>query len=230
MVGTFFTARVVAIGILCAPYVVGQAPAALAPLEQNMKATETAWVNLARDLDNKLARLLPCDAGAASAIQAVSTASQARLAALTAYSNAAANNAAADVVVARNIRDGEQGRAASIPAERTDTEQERAGIESQLRNIADSVRAKPGLASAEFQLKQLETMTRERAALAGKQVADGPGVVEMLNKLIAALEGREAALRQTTTAVTAEVQRWDQYYAARLARTRTECTVTGGGR
>jgi len=208
----------------------GQAPVALATLEQSLKTTETAWVNLARDLDNQLARLLPCDAAAAGLIQGVSAASQARLAASTAYFKASADRAAADIVVARNIRDGEQGRVASIPAERTDTEQERAAIESQLRNIADSVRAKPGLASAEFQLKQLETMTRERATLTGKQVADGPGIVEMLNKLIAALAAREAALRQTATAVTSETERWDKYYAARLGRTRTECTVTGGGR
>ena len=208
----------------------GQAPTPLAPLAQNLKTTETAWLTLARDLDSKLARLLPCDAEAARTIQAVNTASQARLAALTAYLKAAADTAAADVATARNIRDGEQSRLSSIPSERTDTEQERAGIESQLRNLTESVRAKPGLVSAEFQLKQLESMTRERVTLAAKQSADGPGVVEMLNKLIAALERREAALRQSGTAVTAEAQRWEPYYTARLARTRTECTVTGGGR
>jgi len=131
--------------------VLGQAPVALAPLEQDVKATETAWANLARELDSKLARLLPCDAAAVKTIQDVSAASQARIAALTAYLKAVADNMAADIVAARNIRDGEQGRLTSIPAERTDTEQERAGIESQLRNLADSVRAKPGLAAAEFQ-------------------------------------------------------------------------------
>ena len=229
-VGNFLMARAVAFAVLCAPCVLGQAPVALAPLEQNLKTTETAWVNLARDLDSKLARLLPCDATAAKTIQDVSTASQARIAALTAYLKAAADKAAADAIVARNIRDGEQGRLASIPAERTDTEQERAGIESQLRNIAESVRAKPGLAASEFQLKQLESMTRERAALTAKQAADGPAVVEKLNTLIAALGRREAALRQTAAAVTAENESWEQYYAARLARTKTECTVTGGGR
>jgi len=228
-VGNFLAVRAVAIGILCAPCVLGQAPVALAPLEQNLKATETAWANLARELDSKLARLLPCDAAAIKTIQDVSAASQARIAALTAYLKAVADNMAADIVAARNIRDGEQGRLTSLPAERTDTEQERAGIESQLRNLADSVRAKPGLAAAEFQLKQLESMTRERATLAAKQSADGPVVVEKLNTLIGALERREAAVRQTAVAAAAENQSWEQYFAARLARTRTECTVTGGG-
>ena len=223
-------ANAIAFGCIWISSVFGQAPSALAPLEQNLKATETAWVNLARDLDSKLARLLPCDAAAARTIQEVSTASQARLGALTAYLKAAADSAAADVLAARNIRDGEQGRLVSLPAERTDTEQERTGMESQLRNLAESVRAKPGLGAAEQQLKQLEAMTRERATLAAKQAADGPRVVEMLNALIGALERREAAVRQTATAVTAEAPRWEQYYAARLARTRTECTVTGGGR
>lgn len=223
-------ARALVFGFLWIPGVFGQVPVALAPLEQNLTATETAWANLARELDSKLARMLPCDAAAARTIQEVSTASQARMGALSAYLKAAADNAAADAVAARNIRDGEQGRLTSIPAERTDTEQERAGIESQLRNLADSIRAKAGLAAAEQQLKQLETMTRSRATLAAKQSADGPGVVEMLNTLISALERREAALRQAAAANTAEAQRWEQYYAARLARARTECTVTGGGR
>ena len=226
-VGKSLTALSVAFGILCGQYTLAQA---LAPLEQTLKTTETAWVTLARDLDNKLARMLPCDAAAATAIQEVATASQARLGALSAYLKAAADNAAADAVAARNIRDGEQGRLVSIPAERTDTEQERAGIESQLRNLADSIRSKPPLAAAEQQLKQLEAMTRERATLAAKQSADGPGLVQMLNALIGALEGRASALRQSAAAVTTEVPRWEQYYAARLARTRTECTVTGGGR
>lgn len=223
-------ARAIVFACLSIPSAFAQSAVALAPLEQNLKATETAWVNLARDLDGKLARLLPCDAAAARTIQEANTASQTRLNALTAYLKAAADNAAADLLVVRNIRDGEQGRLTSIPAERTDTEQERAGIESQLRNLADSIRARPGLAPAEQQLKQLETMTRDRSSLTAKQSADGPGVVEMLNTLSGALERREAALRQMATASSAEAKSWEQYYVARLARTRTECTVTGGGR
>ena len=207
-----------------------QTPPSLATLEQNMKTTETAWIALAQDLDARLARMLPCDAAVARTIQETSSASQARLQAFTAYAQEAAKGAAADTVAALNIREAEQARLTSIPAERTDTEQERAGIESQLRNLAESVRAKSGLAPAEQQLKQLESMTRERATLAAKQSADGPGVMEALNTLISLLEKREAALRQIAASAAAQTPRWDAYYAARLARARTECTVTGGGR
>ncbi len=229
-VGNSSLARLLVRACICALQAFGQTPAPLAPLEQNVKTTEAAWLNLARELDNKLARMLPCDPGAAAAIQEVSTASQARLRALTAYLEAVADRAWADLTLVRNVREGEQGRLAALSAERTDTEQERAGIESQLRNIAESVRANPALGAAEQQLRQLETLVRERAVLVSRQAADGPGVVDALSKLITALERRQSALRQAATAATAEAPRWEQYYVARLARARTECAVTGGGR
>lgn len=215
---------------MCALSAFGQAPAALPPLEQNLRTTEAAWLALARELDGKLARLLPCDPGAAAAIQEVSAASQARLRALTAYLEAAADRTAADLAFVRNVLESEQVRLTTVSAERTDTEQERAGIESQLRNIADSVRAKPALGAADQQLRHLEALVRERALLAARQAADGPGAADALGKVATALERRESALRQAAAAVRAETPRWEQYYAARLARARTECAVTGGGR
>lgn len=208
----------------------GQAPASFPPLEQRAKATEGAWMTLSRGLDGKLARLLPCDPAVAPSIQEVSTASQARLSALTAYYQAVAETAATDVIAARSIRDGELSRLNSIPSERTDTEQERSGIASQLRNLTESVRARPVLAAAQRQLTELEAMTRERATLAGKQSADGPGLAEVLNRWIASLERREADAKQLVAATQAEVPLWERYYTARQARARTECTVTGGGR
>jgi chromosome segregation ATPase len=187
-------------------------------------------MELSRGLDGKLARLLPCDPAVAPTIQEVSTASQARLSALTAYYQALAEFASTDVIAARKIRDSEQSRLNSIPSERTDTEQERSGIASQLRNLTESVRVKPVLAAAERQLTELEAMTRERATLAGKQSAEGPDLSEALNRWIASLEDREAAAKQLIAATQVEGPLWEQYYTARQARARTECTVTGGGR
>ena len=84
------------------------APAAnpLAAREALAQKRAAEWETLAKVLEGKIARMLPCDSRVHGAIEEVSRASQARLASLNDYLQAAAAQAKADAERARAIRLG----------------------------------------------------------------------------------------------------------------------------
>lgn len=202
----------------------------LAVLEQAAVNAQAEWFRLASDLDVRLARMLPCAPTVASAIDETHRASTARLAALSAYTRAAATQAAEDVKLARAIQSAAGEAQSGASAERADTEQERAGAESQLTNLADSLRRRVALSAANDQLRALEALVRDRA----RMVADHYTSLETerihFSNLVIALENREEALRKQAAALEEERAKWNGFYAARLARARVECSVTGTGR
>ena len=50
--------------------------------------------------------------------------------------------------------------------------------------------------------------------------------VASLRDLVTKFDARDAALRDESVAFEAERARWNGYYAARLARAQTECSIT----
>ncbi|MEO8097047.1 MAG: hypothetical protein ABI811_05055 [Acidobacteriota bacterium] len=201
---------------------------ALASLEQSATKTHADWLRLATDLEVRVARVLPCDPVASATIEETTRASSARIVALTAYLNAATEQAVRDTGAARQIQQTQRGLLAASGQERSDTELERAGIESQINNLAESVKKKPSLGPAEDQLKALEALVKERAATVSRTADAEQNALALYDQLVLAMERREKTLRQQVSLLEEERTKWNGYYTARLARARIECSVTGG--
>ncbi len=72
-------------------------------LRQTADKAAAAWESLAKGLEQKIATLLPCDPKSRAAVEEVSHASDARLAALSAYLKAAAAKAKTDTNAAKRV-------------------------------------------------------------------------------------------------------------------------------
>lgn len=200
----------------------------LSDLEQNALKAQSEWFRLASDLDLRLARMLPCAPAVGTSIEDTHKASTARMEALSAYAAQFLAVASRDLEKARELQKTLTDPQANTTAERADTEQERAGIQSQLTNLAESVRRRVALTVANDELRAIEDLVQERARL----VAEG-GVTEstriLLSNLVVALENREEVIRRQVPALEEERNKWNGFYAARMARARVECSVIGAG-
>ncbi len=219
--------RLTAIGCLLLSCGILSAQSALAGQEQTATQTQQQWFSLASTLDARLTRMLPCDNAAASAIEETNRASIARMVALITYTKGVADQAAQDVTMARRIQKSETDYVTGLGGERTDTEQGREGVASQMTNLVESVRKRVTLTVASDELRALEASVRERATLVTANAAAEEATLSRFESLVQALEKREAALRKQTAALEEERVRWNGYYAARLARAQVECTETG---
>jgi hypothetical protein len=221
--------RMVLLGAVCLAAASAQStssPDSMAPLEQAAQRSLATWDGLAKDLDARVARLLPCDARATTAITEVSRASEGRLTALAEYLRAAAANASAETSVARVLLARETARADDDSPERADSAQELAAVQKQVDALAGAVKQRASLSDADKVLQQIAAMIKDRAVLADQQPADAAAVQAALRDLVAAFEAHEAALKDETAAFETERARWTGYYAARLARAQTECAIT----
>jgi hypothetical protein len=215
-----------AVGLAAASAQNPSPPESLASLEQAAQKSAAAWTVLAKDLDIRVARLLPCDARATAAITEVSRASDSRLTALADYLRAAAANASAETSTTRLLLTRETARATEDPVERADTAAELAAVDKQIDALAAAVKQRPSLDDAYKVLQQIGALVKDRATLAEQQPANAAAVQAALRDLMAAFEAREAAIKDEAVAFEAERARWTGYYAARLARVQTECSVT----
>lgn len=199
---------------------------ALANLEQAATQSQQQWYGLASTLETRLTRMLPCDAAADLAIEETHRASTARLTAMLAYVNGVADQAAQDVATARAIQKAETDYVTGLGTERTDTEQERAGIASQLTNLTESVRKRVTLTVATDELRALDASVRDRASLVAANVTASEVLLPRFEALVQALLKREAALRKQIAGLEDERAKWNGYYNARLARAQVECAET----
>jgi hypothetical protein len=117
---------------------------------------------------------------------------------------------------------------AETATERSDVAQEQSGVDGQLVNLAESVKKRAALGGAQKVLLQIQALTMQRAALAQGGQERQEGFLAAVRSLVAALEAREAALKDERIAHGAERGRWNAYYAARLARAQTECSIIRG--
>jgi trans-aconitate methyltransferase len=221
--------RIVLLGIVCLAAARAQnspAPDTLASLDQAVQRSLATWNSMAKDLDARVARLLPCDARATAAITDVSRASEGRLTALAEYLRAAAANANVETSAAKVLLNRETARASDDSPERADTAEELAAVQKQIDALTSSAKQRASLDDANKVLQQIGATVKDRAMLAEQQPANAATVQGALRDLVAAFEAREAALKDETVAFEAERARWNGYYAARLARAQTECSIT----
>ena len=206
-----------------------QPPAAapdLAALEQTAQQRHAEWEALAKDMNARMARILPCDPRALSAVNEVSRASETRLAALADYLRAVSAKAFGETAAIRSLLDAEERRAVQTTLERADAGQEQTAVETQVDALTQSVRQRMVLEDSRKLLENVAGMIRQRVADAETHAAGANAAVALLRDLAAKFEARDAALREEFAAFEAERVRWDGYYTARRSRAQLECSIT----
>jgi hypothetical protein len=204
----------------------GQDGPDLAALEQTAQKRGLEWEALAKDMNDRVARILPCDPRALAAVNEVSQASEARLAALADYLRAVSSQAFAETAAARSLLSAEEKRAVETSLERADAGQEQTAVDTQSDALALSVKQRTSLEVPQKLLGQIAEMIRQRATSTEQQAAGADAAVALLRDLVAKFEARDVALREEFAASEAERARWNGYYAARRARAQIECSIT----
>ena len=198
----------------------------LAALEETAQKRHAEWDSLAKDLELRVARILPCDPRAAAAITEVGRASAARLAALADYLRAAITQAFAETASVKILLNAEERRAEEAARERSDAAQEQTAVGMQSDALEQSIRQRASLQDPQKLLAQIAVLIRQRSAAAEKHAADADTRLALLRELVAKFDARDAALRDESAAFNAELGRWAGYYSARLARAQVECSIT----
>ncbi|MGH9557896.1 MAG: hypothetical protein ACRD30_01555 [Bryobacteraceae bacterium] len=216
-----------AVGMATAAAQEARAPSdPIAALRQTSEQANAAWVTSAQAPEGKIARMLPCDPRVKNAIDGVSRASEARLAALSRYLRAAATQAAADAVEANRALAAQQAIARDLETDRAEAEQERIAVEAQVSILADSARRRPVLDDAKKKFDELVSLATQHAATAQQQETRLAALTTALREWAAAAQARQKAAEAELSALVAEMPRWSEYYSARLARAQTECSLT----
>lgn len=203
---------------------------ALAPLRQAAEKSAADWEKLARGLEAKIGRMLPCDPRARAAIEEVSRASESRLQAMAQYLKAAIAMAKGDTEAAKAAVSGQNTGSKDLETERAEAAQEKVAIDGQLADLTDSARKLPPLDASEKKLQEIAAMVRDRAAEADRLADVKDPLAVPLQNVLAAYQARESALEDEQVALALEASRWSEYYAARLARAQTECSIINGRR
>jgi hypothetical protein len=223
-----FLIRILSLWIVSAGLLAAQEKSAdtLAALRQAAGNKTAEWEALAKGLETKIARLLPCDPRMRADIEEVSRASDARLAALRQYLQAAADKAKDDVETVKSLTASQEELAAQMSAEPSEATQERAGIEGQLADLRESAKRNAALEEALKLLASLAAMPDQRAVQAQEWAKRADALLELLRSLDVAAQAREGALRKEALVLDTEIMRWREYYTARLVRAQTECSIT----
>ena len=201
------------------------ASSSLAALQQSASQRTAEWNTLATNLDQRVARLLPCDSQARAAIDEVSRASEARSVALTSYWTVASLQSKTQINAIRGLLSQEEERVGDWVVEASQAQADAGFAKAQGAILAISAPKMPAMANPRKDLEAiaeqynlLEKQAQERAAAHGRLVDD-------LRELLNASQSRQVAIDERVRTVSAEGQRWSAYYAARQARAQTECLL-----
>ncbi len=198
-------------------------------LRQTAEKTASDWDALARGLEQKISTLLPCDPRSRAAVEEVSRASEARLSALSAYLKASAAKARADTDAAKRVLAVQAALSGGWNTERAEADLERSTIQAQLADLKESMRKRGSLAGAEQVLTEIANMVKERAAKADEQAGRRETIEDLLGDLVVSSQDRQKAVEVESALLDAEIYKWNAYYAARVARAVTECTIVNPG-
>ncbi len=203
-------------------------PPTLASLAQTAVQKAADWDTLAQGLDASITRLLPCDPKGPAAIEAVSRASDARLAALADYLQAAGQQASRDTDAARRALTSGVIPASGLEAEKNEIFLEQADADSEFANLVESAKSRASLGAPKDGLQEIRSEIQKRADQIQSGIGGQESLAPALRDLITAAEAREAAWKDLQLAYEAERTRWKAYYAARLARAQAECSIIKG--
>lgn len=194
---------------------------------QNAEKRTNELSILASSLEQKVARMLPCDPRVRTAIEEVSRASEARFAALIAYWQEIAKRSSGQAETARMLIADNDARRAEWRADRADSEQEQTRLGTQTSDLRESARQQAALATA---ARVLNGISQNTAAAAKQTVTREEASAKLdasLKDLIKATQARQTAIENEVKALGTENDRWTAYYAARIMRAQMECSITG---
>jgi len=194
-------------------------------LRQAAEKATGDWAALAKGLEQKIATLLPCDPKSRAAVEEVSHASDARLAAASAYLKSAAAAARADTDAAKRVLAAQAAISGGWNTESAEADLERAAIETKVADLKESMRKRGSLSGAEQVLTEIAVMLKERAGKSTDLAARKDPVNALLGDLVVAFQNRQTALENESTLLDAETAKWKAYYAARISRAVTECAI-----
>jgi hypothetical protein len=197
----------------------------LATLQENVAKRTTEWSTLATNLEQRVARLLPCDPRVRTSVEEVGRASDARTVALTTYWTMTSIKSKAQVEAIRGLLAQEEDRAGDWAKDRTDAQLEVAVTNAQATSLGPSIRQLPALANPQ---KSLEALTRMYRVLEGQTQERQTSVrqlVDDLRELLKTSQARQSAIEDQLKAIGTEGLQWSAYYAARLARAQIECSI-----
>lgn len=221
--------RLGAIVIACAPGGVVSAqdptPGSLAAMQQTASQRTAEWNALAANLEQRVARLLPCDPQARAAIEETSRASDARTITLTGYWAMASFQSKAQVEAIRGLLAKEEGRAADWAADAKEAQLDIDLVTAQGASLATSIAQIPALVNPQKDLEAIGEQYRLLEKQAQERVTAHGRLVDDLRELLNTSQARQAAIDERQKAVGVEGQRWSAYYAARQARAQVECTL-----
>jgi len=203
----------------------GPAPSSLPALQQRASQSSAEWNTLAANLEQRAARLLPCDPLVRAAIDEVSRASEARSVALTSYWTVASLQSKTQIEAIRALLMQEESRVGDWTVEANQAQADIAFANAKGTSLAANLRQIPALANPQKEMdaiteqyRLLQKQAQERAATHGKLVDD-------LRELLNASQTRQAAIDERLRTVGVEGQRWSAYYSARQARAQFECSI-----
>ena len=199
-----------------------------AQLRQAAEKTAADWNTLSKGLEQKIARLLPCDPAGRAAVEEVSRASAARLAALSAYVKAEAAAAKETTETVKRVLSAQSSLGGGWTAEHAEGAQEHTAIDAQIAELKESMRKRGSLHDAEQVLIEISRKVKERAAKADEQANRKDIINNLLGDLLAASQQRQVALESEAAQLEVESGRWSYYYGARMARAAMECSITNG--
>ena len=207
-----------------------QEPAnALTSFQQNAAKRSAEWSTLAANLEQRVARLLPCDPRIRSAVEEVSRASEARIVALTTYWMAVSGKSKNQMDAIRRLMTQEEARKDEWTNDRIEAEQERSAVAEKNGFLAVSANRLPALAGAQQALTATAQAMRQIEMQIQERETTGDQFVGELRDLLTASQAKQSAIEAQLKYISAEGTRWSAYYAARLSRAQTECAVTNAG-
>jgi hypothetical protein len=222
----FMLFRSVCVGAAFAAAAAAQpSPDALSASQKTMETRTQEWKTLSAGMEDKLARLLPCDPKARAGIDEVSRASALRLGAVAAYLQLALDRASSDTRNAKQALAAEEARVKEAASDQADANQERAGVEGQTTDLGESLKRRASLREAQGVLGQAAGDIRQRAAVAQREADSAADLAASVKALVTAYEAREDAIKEEQAAFQTERTRWNAYYAARSSRTQIECGI-----
>ena len=173
------------------------APNSLPALQQSVAQRTAEWNTLATNLEQRVARLLPCDPQARAAIEEAGRASDARIIALTSYWTVASLQSKTQVEAIRGLLAQEEERAGDWVVDASQARADVGFATAQGTSLASSVPQVPALANPQKDLeaiaeqyRSLEKQAQERAAARGRLIDD---LRELLNTSQSAASGDRRA-------------------------------------
>ena len=164
----------------------------LAALQQTAQNRHAEWETLAKDMHDRMARILPCDPRALAAVTDVSRASEARLAALADYLRAVSAKAFAETAAVKALLDAEEKRAVEAGLERADAGQEQTAVDTQSDALAQSAQKRTSLEAPQKLLQQIAAMIHQRANATEQHAGSADAAVTLLRDLVAKFEARDS--------------------------------------